>query len=116
MLANKRFELLPRAWHPPSGLKILNYCCAIFGWSYRGGAAAHQLISEIMLPSYAGGWFFCFFMSFANELIIFFDNDLLKFCLRLDQRSLILLNFKSHSHPVIIGTKEGGFYEAAAIG
>ena len=115
MLANKRSGLLPRTWHPPSGLKILNYYCAVSGWNYRGGAAAHQLISEIMLPSYAGGWFCCFLMSFAGELIISSDVELLKFWPRLDQISLILLNLKSHSYPVIIGTKEGGICENAAI-
>tara|TARA_B100000925_G_scaffold25112_1_gene17018 strand:- start:5 stop:349 length:345 start_codon:yes stop_codon:yes gene_type:complete len=78
----------------------------VFDWGYRDKAAAHHLISETTVPPYVGGWSCNFLMSFADELIIPFGNEHLKFWPWLDQTSLILLNIKSHSYPAIIGIKE----------
>ena len=116
MLTNERFGLLPRTWHPPTEVKILNHCYPVFGWNHRGGAAVHQFIAEILRPSYDGGWLFCCIMRFAGEVEIFFDVELLKCWPRLDQNSLSLLLFGFQECPVMMSAKEGGVYETAVIG
>ena len=115
MLTNERFGLIPRTWHPPTGLKILNHCYPVFGWNHRGGAVVYQSIAEILWPSYKGGWLYCCLMSFADEFAISFDVELLKVWPRLVENVLSLLLFGSRNYSVMIGAMGGGVYETAAI-
>tara|TARA_B100001063_G_scaffold1282_1_gene956 strand:- start:3367 stop:3717 length:351 start_codon:yes stop_codon:yes gene_type:complete len=116
MLTNERFGLLSRTWHPPTEVKILNHFYPVLGWNHRDGAAVHQSISEILRPSYIGGWLYCCFMSFADEVAIFFDIELLKCWPRLNKNPLSLLLFGPRNYPAMMSAKEGGFYETEFIG
>jgi len=102
-------------WHPPAEPKILNHCCPVFGWNHRSGEAVHQFTAEILRPSYDGGWLCCFLMSFVDDIVIFYDVELLKCWQRLDENSLSLLLFRFQDYLAMLGAKEGGDYEAAAI-
>ena len=116
MLTNERFGLLSRTWHPPTEVKILNHCYPVFGWNRRDGAVVHHFIAEILWPSCVGGWLCCCLMSFADEIAISFDVELLKCWLRVDNNQLSLLLFGSQDYPVMTNAKEGGVYEIAVIG
>ena len=76
----------------------------------------HQFIAEILRPFYVGGWLYCCFMSFADEVAIFFDVELLKCWPRLDKSPLSLLLFGFQDCPVMMSAEEGGVYETAVIG
>ena len=54
-------------------------------------------------------------MSFADEVAIFFDIELLKCWLRLNKNPLSLLLFGPRNYPVMMSAKEGGFYETEFI-